>query len=98
RECERETSTLGWCRWRDLNPRPPAYEADALPTELHRQFAASIVPELVAYRTPVVSPRRIRITTSTPVCSVPDGSAAATFNVTASSGISVSSPVSTLKK
>src|SRR5262249_33480241 len=20
-----------WCRWRDLNPRPPAYEADALP-------------------------------------------------------------------
>src|SRR5664279_2562156 len=21
----------GWCRRRDLNPRPPAYEADALP-------------------------------------------------------------------
>src|SRR6185436_2614775 len=26
-----------WCRWPDLNQRPPAYEADALPTELHRQ-------------------------------------------------------------
>jgi hypothetical protein len=25
-----------WCRRRDLNPRPPAYEADALPTELRR--------------------------------------------------------------
>src|SRR6266513_494955 len=28
---------LGWCRRRDLNPRPPAYEADALPTELRRR-------------------------------------------------------------
>ncbi len=25
-----------WCRTRDLNPRPPAYEADALPAELVR--------------------------------------------------------------
>lgn len=24
-------SSEGWCRRRDLNPRPPAYEADALP-------------------------------------------------------------------
>ena len=24
-------STMRWCRRRDLNPRPPAYEADALP-------------------------------------------------------------------
>ena len=23
--------TIEWCRRRDLNPRPPAYEADALP-------------------------------------------------------------------
>src|SRR5690625_6060321 len=25
-----------WCRWRDSNPRPPHYECDALPAELHR--------------------------------------------------------------
>ena len=28
---DRELVLMEWCRWRDLNPRPPAYEADALP-------------------------------------------------------------------
>ena len=28
---ERNNWRRGWCRRRDLNPRPPAYEADALP-------------------------------------------------------------------
>src|SRR5690606_29806130 len=33
---------LNWCRWRDLNPRPLAYEATALPTELHRRGQQTI--------------------------------------------------------
>src|SRR5262245_10399725 len=41
-----------WCRWPDLNQRPPAYEADALPTELHRQRRkARIVPQPDTQRT-----------------------------------------------
>ena len=28
---QRDFAEESWCRRRDLNPRPPAYEADALP-------------------------------------------------------------------
>lgn len=30
-----------WCQWPDLNQRPTAYEAAALPTELHWQMVGA---------------------------------------------------------
>ena len=33
---------FNWCRWRDLNPQPPAYKADALP--LRHNGKQGIVP------------------------------------------------------
>ena len=33
-------SESGWCRLRDLNPRPSDYKSDALPAELNRQCNA----------------------------------------------------------
>ena len=42
-----------WCRKEDLNLRPIAYEATALPTELFRQIAA-LYPD---YRPPEIQGR-----------------------------------------
>lgn len=33
-----QTTHVNWCRQQESNLRPPAYKADALPTELHRHI------------------------------------------------------------
>ena len=62
-----------WCRRRDSNPRPIAYEAIALPAELLRHGGARSI-RIRPLRWKAQALRRTRITTSTLSISVPGGS------------------------
>lgn len=42
-----------WCRWRDSNPRPPHYECDALPAELHRHCQSMQVQNYTSLKCPM---------------------------------------------